>query len=113
VTELVAGVVVDLVGLAVRWVSDEPQPGLVLVEFTDAGGQVHQFTDKTAMFDDGSTLLPSVEYPIPCVFRCEVLEIHDERVVVRLFWVESHDGEWQFEVRLDSLRPVNPASQSG
>ena len=45
-----------------RYVSDEPQPGLVACEFADADGRVWTFTEKTAMVCmepiDGSDAYP-------------------------------------------------------
>jgi hypothetical protein len=56
----------------VRFISDEPIPGMVACEFTDADGHRHTLIDKAPIF----SLVPldaSSTYPQAGVVRCEIL----------------------------------------
>jgi hypothetical protein len=56
----------------IRFVSWEPQPGIVACELKDAEGQVHTFVDKIPIF----TSLPVDErspFPLSAHVRCGVL----------------------------------------
>jgi hypothetical protein len=56
----------------VRWISDEPQPGLVEASITDVDGRVWRFIDKSAIFSS-EVLVETTEYPRFGVIRCEVI----------------------------------------
>lgn len=56
----------------VRWVADEPQPGLVQAELTDASGRIFRFIDKAAIFSSDG-LLPTSPYPVTGAIRCEIV----------------------------------------
>jgi hypothetical protein len=56
----------------VRFVSDDPQPGIVACEFTDADGRIHTFIDKVPIFTAESLDAASF-YPQPGSAACEVL----------------------------------------
>lgn len=49
---------------AVRWVSDEPLPGIVEVVLTDADGTRWSLVDKAPVFDSVGVLLPTADYPM-------------------------------------------------
>ena len=74
-----------------RWVDDEPQPGLVEAQLTDATGTVLTFIDKSVMFAD---CLPWSSYPFPGAIRCHLAG--DDPVEPHTVWVslevESVDG---------------------
>jgi hypothetical protein len=55
-----------------RWVSDEPQPGIVEAAFTDARGKSWVIFDKCAIFTAEAINRDSA-YPRAGVVRCEVL----------------------------------------
>ncbi len=57
----------------VRYVSDDPQPGIVECVFTDAYGQSHFFHEKTA-YVSAENLLLSSNYPVDGDFECEIVE---------------------------------------
>jgi hypothetical protein len=59
---------------AVRWVSDEPFPGLIEVELSDAAGELWTFVDKYPIFDPDRVFGPSTDYPVPVEIACTVLE---------------------------------------
>ena len=58
----------------VRWVADEPQPGVVEARVTDADGRQWSFLDKVAIFDMTGTVGPESSYTQPGLIRCEVLD---------------------------------------
>lgn len=94
----------------VRYVSDEPQPGIVECEFFDAHGRRWSFIEKTAIvgvdYLDGQT-----SYPQPGIIACEIVSLHRdsggrETVLVdteRPWGVESVNGTTRFEVSRSSL----------
>ena len=88
-------------GKAVRWVSDEPQPGWVEVELTDASGTVHSLFDKPPVFvSDDVALLPDSPYPVPVDIDCTVRgEPGGSAVEVSLRWASTSDGRLDFVVR--------------
>lgn len=55
----------------IRWVADEPQPGLVEAQLIDADGQLWSFIDKEPIFSSGY-LGPNARFPIPGAIRCQV-----------------------------------------
>lgn len=73
---------------AVRWVNDEPQPGLVEVRFTDARRQQWAFIGKWPVFTDGDGLAPTPtasppaappRQPLPAAPRTPPLVLHPLR----------------------------------
>ena len=92
----------------VRWVSDDPQPGIVEGHITDADGALHRFVDKQAMFIVG-ILGPMSDYPVEALLPID--EPSDKEVVeVRVPWVEDENGESLLRMRRDALvsRPAPP-----
>jgi hypothetical protein len=57
----------------VRWIADEPQPGLVEAQLTDADGQLWSFIDKEPIFcrDPVGKHAP---FPVAGVIRCQVID---------------------------------------
>lgn len=89
---------------AIRWVSDDPQPGLVECRLVDADGVEHVLIDKCAVFDGENRLRPDASYPIELTFPCRVLGEGDDDLVIELAWhVESEEGETTFRVRRDLI----------
>jgi hypothetical protein len=56
----------------VRWVSDDPQPGIVEAHLVDADGTRWSFIDKWPIFT--SALDPLSRFPVSGAIRCEVLD---------------------------------------
>ncbi len=92
-----------------RYVSDEPQPGIVACEFSDAQGRSHHFVEKTAVVS-AEYLGADTGYPRPRVIACavvsrgrggggEVVTVDTERP----WGVASAEGVTRFEVAADSL----------
>lgn len=93
-----------------RYISDEPQPGIVECEFTDVNGRRWTFVEKTAIVS-AVNLDARTTYPQPGVIACEVAgrrldDAGRELITVdteRPDCVESVDGLMQFEVLPASL----------
>jgi hypothetical protein len=93
-----------------RYISDEPQPGIVQCEFSDAHARRWSFVDKTAIFS-AEHLDFLTAYPQPGVIACEIIRrTQDERgrdlMLVdteRPWGVESIEGIMRFEVLASSL----------
>lgn len=93
-----------------RYVSDEPQPGIVECEFYDAHGRRWNFMDKTAIFS-AEYLNAHTNYPQPGVIACEVVsrwqDAEGREIVLvdtdRPWDVESVDASTRFEVLPSSL----------
>ena len=57
---------------AVRWVDDEPFPGIVEVQFVDAAGQRWSLIDKSSIFARFAELTPESVYPVTVPVACDV-----------------------------------------
>jgi hypothetical protein len=96
---------------AVRWVGDEPFPGVVEVELTDADGRDWSFRDKSPVFDRKGLLGSSARYPVNISIACTVLERTEDRVVISTaepWGVESVERESRFVMRPDQVTDVAP-----
>ncbi|MEV8536193.1 hypothetical protein [Streptomyces sp. NPDC051211] len=94
---------------AVRWVDDEPQPGLVEVRFTDAHHQQWTFVDKWPVFS-GEDLHPDSSYPVEVGVLCDILTTGNSadtadtvKISVAPWGLESLEGRIEFAVRADQL----------
>ena len=93
-----------------RYISDEPQPGIVECEFVDAHGSRWTFIEKTAVVSD-EDLTAETTYPRLGVIAGEVvrrsIDAAGREVIVvdteRPWWIESIDGVSQFDVRPELL----------
>lgn len=100
---------VDLKCDIVRWVSREPQPGIVEARFIDAAGTAWVMLDKCVIFT-GEVIGPGSTYPRVGYLRCEVLDRRrgasgSELVRVRAIDYPMNDGDIEeFEVDLALLR---------
>lgn len=96
----------DLAVTAVAWLTDQPQPGLVLVEFADAYSRPHQLVGKSAYFDGG--LSPTSTYPCPASVRCTIDDLDGDIATVSTTWMTGgpHDTPFVFDVRVNTLTPV-------
>lgn len=89
----------------VRYLGDDPQPGIVECRFLDAVGVAHQFIEKTAVVSE-ELLSSACVYPRPAVIRClvedqffgetggKLMRINTERP----WGIESTSGETRFTV---------------
>ncbi|MGZ0151381.1 hypothetical protein ACXJJ3_30305 [Kribbella sp. WER1] len=91
---------------AVRWVSDEPFPGWVEVEFEDADGLRHVLADKPPIFGSHERLVRDAEYPIDVLVTCEVVAVDADRVRItteRPCGVSTAEGRTEFVVHRRQL----------
>ncbi|MFD8650906.1 hypothetical protein [Streptomyces mirabilis] len=92
---------------AVRWVDDEPQPGLVEVRFTDAHHRQWTFTDKWPVFSGDDDLAPDSRYPVEVGILCDILTTGNTADTVKIsvtpWGLESLEGHVEFEVRANQL----------
>jgi len=58
---------------ALRWLDDDPQPGIVEVTFTDADGAAQIMIDKCIIFDADQRLTRSAAYPVDLELPVEVV----------------------------------------
>jgi hypothetical protein len=99
---------VELVVQIVRFVSWEPQPGIVACEFVDAENRSHTVLDKIPTFT-AVNLDEQSEYPQRGAVRCEVIsewKDAEQRNLARIitYGVETTDGLSEFIVSRDQLR---------
>ena len=89
----------------IRYISDDPQPGIVECEFLDAHGRRWSVIEKTAIVST-EDLDANTSYPTQGVIACEIVrratdEKRREIVTInteRPWSVESVEGMTQFEV---------------
>lgn len=101
----------------VRFVNDDPQPGVVACEFVDANGQKHTFIDKVPGFSS-EVLDANSSYPQRGSVRCKsVASWCDEkgRDVVRITTefpdhIESSEGLVEFVVLATQLSSLGVES---
>jgi hypothetical protein len=95
----------------VRWVSDEPQPGWIEVQLTDADGTVWSFFDKPPIVDVHDRIRRDATYPLEVELACEIVSRQRDAkgrelltISTRHPWgVEAEDGRDQFQVTPDQL----------
>jgi hypothetical protein len=95
----------------VRWVDDEPQPGIVECKLTDRFGKGWTFIEKSAVVS-AAALGSDSAYPQPRLIGCHLIttgldDSGREFVVVdtELPWgIEADDGTTRFEVFADQLQ---------
>jgi len=92
-----------------RYISDDPQPGIVECQLEDANGNRWLFVEKTAIVS-AAHLDAKTSYPQPGIIACEVVRRGRDsagREVIRInterpWLVESVDGSTEFDV-LDGM----------
>jgi hypothetical protein len=89
---------------AVRWVADDPQPGIVECRLVDSDSVEHVLIDKSAVFDADDRLRPDASYPIDLRLDCHVIREGDTDLVVELaHHIESVEGQRVFRVPRGSI----------
>lgn len=92
--------------VALRWVSDEPQPGWVEYRLTDADGTTWSFFDKP-IHGGREAMTAFADYPLASSFSCEILRTEtdaqgDPVIVISTlqpYGLESSEGRSEFRVR--------------
>ena len=76
---------------ATRWVADEPQPGIVEVQFSEYGGGFVTIHAKCAVI--GCDLSKASSYPAEVLLAAEIIAVSTPALFVRLlFSVEDISG---------------------
>jgi hypothetical protein len=96
---------------AVRWVSDEPQPGWVEIHLVDADGAVWSLFDKPPVFGADDRLTPDATYPVEVELDCEIVsrqvDANGPDLVItstrRPWGVETETGRDEFQVAPSQL----------
>jgi hypothetical protein len=103
----------ELLATAIAWLTDEPQPGLVLVELADAHDRPHQLVGKSAYF--GGDLLPNSIYPGPTSIPCTIDGIDNDTATVSTRWLSACPDatHFVFEVRLNARIPDPDVTTQG
>ena len=89
----------------VRYISDDPQPGIVECQFEDAYGRRWSFVEKTLVVSAERLDAHSV-YPRPGVTACNIVQRFPDaagRELIRINAVESVEGVTQFDVLPETL----------
>ena len=91
----------------VRYISDDPQPGIVECQFQDAYGRQWSFIEKTLVVSVEKELLDAHSvYPQRGVTACKIVQQFPDtggREVIRVNTVESVEGVTQFDVSPELL----------
>ena len=100
-TDAMTGIKVSIV----RYISDDPQPGVVECQFQDAYGHRWSFIEKTLVVSVEQLDAHSV-YPQRGVTPCQIVQRFLDpagREVIRINAVESVEGVTQFDVLPETL----------
>jgi len=105
----------DIAVSILRWIDDDPQPGLIEFSLVDSDGKDWRFIEKQAIASDAWL---SAESPYPCAgsIRCEIASFETDSAgrdiavidTDRPWGIESVDGTHVFKVeayRLDRNVP--------
>jgi len=105
----------DLRVQIVRFVHEEPQPGIVESQFRDAQGKLHSIIDKVPLFTNAH-LWSDSSYPQPGFVECRVLERIPSatgnlaRITVGVYHLEPADEGAEFLVSEADLCEMTPFS---
>lgn len=108
----------DLRVQIVRFIDEQPQPGIVESQFRDAQGKVHSIVDKVPLFTSAD-LLSDSNYPQPGFIECRVLERIPNatgnlaRIEVGAYHFEATDESGEFLVCETDLCEMTPFSYGG
>lgn len=87
---------------AVRWISEDPFPGIVECHLVDVDGAVQVIVDKTAVVDDTDRLQPDAVYPIELTLDCRLVSETADTVEVELaYGMTDADDRATFRVARD------------
>ena len=102
----------------VRFVDEEPQPGIVEAQFRDAQGKLHSIIDKVPLFTSAD-LWSDWNYPQPGSIECRVIETipgpgeNLARINIGAYHFETTNESPEFVVRESELTEVIPFRYGG
>lgn len=102
----------------VRFVDEEPQPGIVESQFRDAAGRLHSIIDKVPLFTSAD-LWSDSDYPQPGFIECRVLERIPgaggklSRINIGAYHFEITNESPEFVVRDAELTEIIPFRYGG
>lgn len=102
----------------VRFVDEEPQPGIVESQFRDAEGRLHSIIDKVPLFTSAD-LWSNSDYPQPGFIECRVLENMSgtggnlARINIEPYHFEITNESSEFVVREADLAEIIPFRYAG
>jgi hypothetical protein len=108
----------DLRVQIVRFVDEEPQPGIVESHFRDAQGKLHSIIDKVPLFTSAD-LWSDSDYPQPGFIECRVLERIPSangnlaRITIENYHVELTDESSEFLICEADLCEMTSFSYGG
>jgi len=98
--------------VALRWVSDEPQPGILEISVLDAFGQDHRILEKDIVTP--SPLTKDAPFPVDIWIEVETQDTVDGYVKARLPWhMETTTGETELTLSRVSTCPRPLALEPG
>lgn len=90
--------------VALRWVSDEPQPGMIEISVFDAYGREHRIVEKDIVTH--SPLTKDAQFPIEFWIEAESRDSDEGWAIVTLPWhMETTKGETELTLSRESLLP--------
>lgn len=101
-----------------RFVDEEPQPGIVESQFRDAEGRLHSIIDKVPLFTTAD-LWSDSDYPQPGFIECRVLERIPSaggnlaRINIGAYHFEGSNDSPEFVVREADLTEIIPFRYGG
>ena len=90
--------------VAVRWVSDEPQPGMIEISVLDAYGREHRIFEKDIVTP--SPLTKDAQFPIDLWIEAESRDSDEGRARVTLPWnMATTESETELTLSRELLLP--------
>lgn len=90
--------------IALRWVSDDPQPGVIEISVHDAFGRDHRIIEKDIVTE--FALGKDAHFPVGFWIEAEPQEQSGELVTITLPWsMSTTEGETQLTMSRALLRP--------
>lgn len=91
---------------AIRYLSTDPQPGIMLVVLTYADGVEWKLVDKTVIFCE-EDITAETSFPFSLEVACTIVEDRGDRVVVSTeepWSIETRDGVSRLTVQREQVR---------
>lgn len=90
----------------VKWISDEPQPGIVETQIEDAEGKVWVISDKASVVS-AEEITAETQLPVDTLLECEVLNKNNDsktaRISLKPWGLETVNGIDEFTINQTTL----------